>query len=128
MCAERAADLNDVEWTTRIENLKDAGARIFEVAVGADGRLSLAAVLHKLKELGIQSVMVEGGAQVIASFIAEDAHNPDGIIDTIILTIAPTFVGSEGVGYDIASVESSKFVHSQTITLGKDSVVALLRQ
>ncbi len=37
--------------------------------------------------------MVEGGAQVISSFMNA------GHIDNLIVTIAPTFVGHEGVGY-----------------------------
>jgi hypothetical protein len=40
--------------------------------------------------------MVEGGAQVIESFLAESSK---GVIDTVIVTVAPTFVGVDGVGY-----------------------------
>lgn len=42
--------------------------------------------------------MVEGGAQIIGSFFAEIEES---IIDSIIITVAPTFVGSEGVGYGV---------------------------
>jgi 2,5-diamino-6-(ribosylamino)-4(3H)-pyrimidinone 5'-phosphate reductase len=46
--------------------------------------------------------MVEGGAQVIESFLAESSReNPSGVIDTVIVTVAPTFVGVEGVGYGV---------------------------
>lgn len=53
-------------------------------------------VLQKLHELGIGSLMVEGGARVIASFFAH-AH----FVDSIIVTVAPKFVGIHGVGYGL---------------------------
>jgi len=49
-----------------------------------------------LHELGMRSLMVEGGAQVIASFFAATS-----VVDTVIITVAPTFVGADGVGYDV---------------------------
>ncbi|BGP53126.1 2,5-diamino-6-(ribosylamino)-4(3H)-pyrimidinone 5'-phosphate reductase [Rhodotorula sphaerocarpa] len=39
-----------------------------------------------------RSLMVEGGASILASFLAE----PD-LVDLVVVTIAPTFVGPEGV-------------------------------
>jgi len=50
--------------------------------------------------------MVEGGASVIGSFLAEAPINRDdgglgSIVDTVIVTVAPTFVGDDGVGYGI---------------------------
>lgn len=47
----------------------------------------------------VNTLMVEGGARVIASFLAENAAR--GIIDSIIVTVAPTLVGGEGVGYRV---------------------------
>jgi riboflavin biosynthesis pyrimidine reductase len=52
--------------------------------------------------------MVEGGASVIGSFLAA-ASSPQGtkngaqrsIVDTVIVTVAPTFVGDDGIGYGI---------------------------
>ncbi len=65
------------------------------------GLLLVSSVLQTLHELGVQSLMVEGGARVIGSFLAERDS-----VDTVIITIAPKFVGSQGVGYgvDIAQV------------------------
>lgn len=47
--------------------------------------------------------MVEGGAHVIKSFLAEP-----NTVNTIIITIAPSLVGSEGVGYgsDLTSIQA----------------------
>ena len=42
--------------------------------------------------------MVEGGASVIRSFL--DASQ-GGVVDTIIVTVAPTFVGEDAVGYGV---------------------------
>lgn len=42
-------------------------------------------------ELGGGSLMVEGGASIISSFL------DSGLVDLVIITIAPIFVG-EGVG------------------------------
>ena len=52
--------------------------------------------------------MVEGGASVIGSFLAA-ASSPQStkngaqrsIVDTVIVTVAPTFVGDDGIGYGI---------------------------
>ena len=42
--------------------------------------------------------MVEGGARVIQSFLAaEAAHH--GCIDMVVITVSPTLVGDDGVGY-----------------------------
>jgi 2,5-diamino-6-(ribosylamino)-4(3H)-pyrimidinone 5'-phosphate reductase len=40
--------------------------------------------------------MVEGGAQIIGSFLAESS-----VVDTVIITVAPTFVGVNGSGYAV---------------------------
>ena len=58
--------------------------------------LPIPAVLPALHELGIHSLMVEGGAQVIASFFATSS-----VVDSVIVTVAPTFVGADGVGYGL---------------------------
>ena len=48
--------------------------------------------------------MVEGGARIIQSFLAESPNA--SMIDTVIITVAPTFVGDDGVGYG-ANIASS---------------------
>jgi 3,4-dihydroxy 2-butanone 4-phosphate synthase/GTP cyclohydrolase II len=63
-----------------------AHARI-ERAPLAGERLHLPAVLARLGELGIASLMVEGGAAVITSFLAA------GLVSRLAITIAPVLVG-----------------------------------
>ena len=41
------------------------------VSMNARGHVNLAALLERLGALGIKSVMVEGGARIITSFLAE---------------------------------------------------------
>lgn len=49
-------------------------------------------ILQALKQQGIRSVMVEGGATVINALLAE----PE-LVDSVIVTIAPTWLGQGGV-------------------------------
>ncbi|EJU02594.1 hypothetical protein DACRYDRAFT_78429 [Dacryopinax primogenitus] len=73
--------------------LSELGAEVFEVPLLADGHLSLPAVLDLLYSKGIQSLMVEGGQRVITSFLAS------GLIDLLIVTVAPILVGPAGIGF-----------------------------
>lgn len=67
--------------------LEAAGARILRLPADADGRVSLPALLDRLGELGVNSLMVEGGARVITSFLSQQ------LASYVVLTIAPVFVG-----------------------------------
>jgi len=79
--------------------------------------------------------MVEGGAKVIQSFLAAAKHTPSstsddavgGVVDTIIITVAPTFVGRDGTGYgsNLVSTELPVLRHLTTQMFGHDVVVAL---
>lgn len=51
-------------------------------------------LLLKLRSNGLQSVMIEGGAQVINSLLAPEYMS---LIDSVIITIAPTWLGQGGV-------------------------------
>jgi 3,4-dihydroxy 2-butanone 4-phosphate synthase/GTP cyclohydrolase II len=67
--------------------LEAAGARVLRVPMNARGQVNLTALLERLGALGIHSVMVEGGARIITSFLAER------LVDHIVLTMAPRLVG-----------------------------------
>ncbi len=71
----------------RQQVLEAAGARVLRVPMNARGQVNLTALLARLGELGIHSVMVEGGARIITSFLAER------LVDHIVLTVAPRLVG-----------------------------------
>ena len=67
--------------------LEAAGATVLRLPASTDGRVDLAALLERLATLGVSSVMVEGGARIIASFLAQR------LVDRIVVTVAPRLVG-----------------------------------
>jgi GTP cyclohydrolase II len=71
----------------RQKALEQHGVKVVRVGIGADGGLDLREVLARLGEMGLVSVMVEGGAQVLMSFLRA------GLSDQALLTIAPVWVG-----------------------------------
>ena len=71
----------------RIEALKTAGATPLPCVTGRDGKIDLHALMAMLAEMQINSIMVEGGAKVITSFV----HSR--LIDQFIITVSPRLVG-----------------------------------
>ena len=76
----------------RAQELEAAGALILRVPLAEDAeadapRVSLPALLAGLHAQGIRSVMVEGGAGVITSFLAAR------LVDEVVLTVVPAFAG-----------------------------------
>ena len=67
--------------------LEEAGARILTLPAAKEGRVDLAALLTCLDTEGIGSLMVEGGARILTSFLEE------GLADYAVITIAPVFLG-----------------------------------
>ncbi|KAJ4983822.1 riboflavin biosynthesis protein RibD domain-containing protein [Stagonosporopsis vannaccii] len=76
--------------------LESVGGRVVvaDQQDGSKGRISWEFVLNVLGSEGIGSVMVEGGGVVINDLLApENIH----LVDTVIVTIAPTWLGKGGV-------------------------------
>lgn len=69
------------------ERLTAAGATIIRLPLVEDGRIDLAALLPQIKSMGYQSVMVEGGAEVITNMLATR------VVDQLVLAISPRLVG-----------------------------------
>lgn len=67
--------------------LEAAGAEVLALPAGDDGRVSLPALLDTLAARGVASIMVEGGAGVITSFLRAD------LADLAVLTVAPVLAG-----------------------------------
>ncbi len=67
--------------------LTAAGAQVLHVPVTAEGRVDLQQLMAELKQRGLRSVMVEGGATMITSILASR------LADQLLLTISPRFVG-----------------------------------
>jgi len=77
----------DAAGDTRRVALAEAGARFLVLSVDSNGHVDLRALLVHLGELGIDSLMVEGGASIITSFLRL------GLADRAVITIAPSFAG-----------------------------------
>jgi len=71
-------------------DLMDCGVRVLTVRAVGDGRPELEAAIEALKGEGLESVMVEGGGQVAASFLR------CGLVDRIEWFRAPLLLGAEG--------------------------------
>jgi 3,4-dihydroxy 2-butanone 4-phosphate synthase/GTP cyclohydrolase II len=69
--------------------LESAGGRVLRLPAGPDGQVDLNALLACLAGEGIVSLMVEGGAAVISSFLKAR------LVDRLALTIAPVLVGGQ---------------------------------
>jgi 3,4-dihydroxy 2-butanone 4-phosphate synthase/GTP cyclohydrolase II len=67
--------------------LQQAGAQLVPIPQVEGGTLDLEALLQALKAHGIGSLMVEGGAKVITSFLRQ------ALVDMLVLTISPRLVG-----------------------------------
>ena len=71
--------------------LIERGARILVIDTQAEGGISLRALLHKLGEQDIVSVMIEAGARLNRSALVAD------VVDKLYLFQAPRFLGPEAV-------------------------------
>ncbi|KAL2158990.1 hypothetical protein VTH06DRAFT_3021 [Thermothelomyces fergusii] len=74
--------------------LERVGGGYVAVPLGRAGRFEWEDVLAVLGRKGIGSVMVEGGGEVINSLLARDGS---ALVDSVIVTIAPTWLGRGGV-------------------------------
>lgn len=72
----------------RVENLEAHGARVIRLSCDHRG-ICLDPLLDALREHDLRSVMVEGGTKVITSFMRQH------LVDHLILTVAPMFVGGK---------------------------------
>lgn len=96
-----------------MQALKKSGATPLPCPTGHDGRIDLAALMGRLAEMKINSIMVEGGAQVITSFVNSR------LIDQFIITITPKLVGGLHVfnsrGLETATFLDLKKIHYQRL-------------
>lgn len=111
----------------RLERLEAAGAHVHSVAerAGAPGELDLEAVLARCGELGITSVLCEGGATLGASLLRERR------VDRLYLFVAPFTLGASGVKAfppDADAFDWSDFLPVFPPTLfGRDTLMVLDR-
>lgn len=108
-----------------MERLEVAGAHVHPVA-GGEGGLDLTAVLDVCWELGLRSILCEGGARLGTALLTED------LVQRLYLFIAPVALGQAGVaafGDRIAGVRWSGFAPGGEPELyGRDALLVLDRR
>ena len=100
--------------------LKNQGVIIIRVPNNEQGQLDLHATLQELYQIGITHLLVEGGAQVNASFLRSR------LIDQYIVYVAPKILGGAHsltpyTGEDIDSVDlAAQLVFDEVVRIGED--------
>jgi 3,4-dihydroxy 2-butanone 4-phosphate synthase/GTP cyclohydrolase II len=94
---------------TQVRVVENRGAEVIRCQRDRLDRVDLPNLLHLLGERGIRSIMVEGGSQVISSFI--EAR----LVDQMIITIAPRLVGGLPV-FDRPAVTNGSLLHLNPVT------------
>src|SRR3972149_2555424 len=69
------------------QGLEQSGVQVERQAANQSERVDLKTMLARLHEWGITSLMVEGGGQVMGSFLKEN------LVDRVAITISPMYVG-----------------------------------
>ncbi|KAF1957146.1 bacterial bifunctional deaminase-reductase [Byssothecium circinans] len=84
--------VGDVEGGRRAV-LEGVGGRFIKIE-SEEGRMDWGDALRVLGEEGVESVMVEGGGDVINTLLSPEHF---GLVDSVIVTMAPTWLGKGGV-------------------------------
>ncbi|HBG06711.1 MAG: riboflavin biosynthesis protein RibD [Geobacteraceae bacterium GWC2_58_44] len=74
---------------SRIDAVSSRGARVLSCRESA-GRVDLADLFRRLGELGVQSILLEGGSHLAGAALRA------GLIDSCMIFVAPKFVGGAG--------------------------------
>ena len=83
--------------------LQERGARILDIRSDEHGMLELTHLLALLAQSGIDTIMVEGGTQVISSFLSSSC------IDYLVVTIAPRYTTGRRV------ITEHRSMHAQAL-------------
>jgi len=104
----------------RQRRLEAAGARVLRLPSRAGGTVDLEALLRQLGAWGINSLMVEGGARIITSFLGRQ------LVDHLILTVVPRLVGGVHAVGNLGQFEPARFPGLRNVghqRLGEDLVL-----
>jgi 3,4-dihydroxy 2-butanone 4-phosphate synthase/GTP cyclohydrolase II len=104
----------------RQRRLEAAGARILRLPTMANGEVDLAALLARLAERDVNSLMVEGGARIITSFLASQ------LVDHLVLTVVPRLVGGLHAVGGLGQIDPAHFPSLRHVgyqQLGEDLVL-----
>ena len=101
------------------QRVVDRGGRLLTGRATRDGRVDLTHLLHQLYAEGVRSVMVEGGAAIIRSFLCER------LVDYAVITISPRFVGGlPALGVSALPGCAPRLCDWTTATLGGDLLIS----
>lgn len=113
----------DEHGKDKIEKIRRLGKEVLVLQGSADGRVDLTALMKKLTARGIASILVEGGAEVITSFLR------GGFANRIVIITAPLILGKgiEGIG-DLGIIDLKQAIRPtswEVRRIGEDVVFAL---
>jgi riboflavin-specific deaminase-like protein len=104
----------------RCAALEATGSTIWVLPPDKEGRVSLTALLDRLGGEVVNSLMVEGGSQVISSFFRER------LVDRAVLTIAPVFAAGYHAVRDLTTTDWQSLPRidgMQVVPVGGDLIV-----
>jgi GTP cyclohydrolase II len=104
----------------KIRILEQKGVMVVRVSSSDKGLLNLQEILAILGDLSVNSLMVEGGARIITSFLMEKAP------DFVVLTVAPVLVGGLRAVSDLGESDPNQFLRLENPGhkwLGKDLIL-----
>lgn len=104
----------------RRHRLEETGVRVLSLPLNDLGFIDLVPLLARLRQDGIRRVMVEGGGQVIHSFLACE------LVDLLVITLCPLLVGGVPALSDPAFTDAGRHPRLRRPTwvpVGEDLVV-----
>lgn len=101
----------------KAERLRSAGAQVIRIPLQEDGLIDFAHLFPRLKQMGYDSVMVEGGARVITNVLASR------MADHLLLAIAPRLVGGMRAVHPMNSLQRMPQLHDVHYQLMSGDVV-----
>jgi GTP cyclohydrolase II len=102
----------------RVAPLASRGARVLRLPAWPNGWVDLPALLEALGAAGVESLMVEGGARVLTSFLRAELG------DYAVVTIAPRLLGGLPVVGGLDHGRAPRLVSIASHRLGDDVVLA----
>jgi riboflavin-specific deaminase-like protein len=113
----------DEQGKDKIEKIQNLGKEVLLVQKDKDGRVALRPLLKALAERGIASVLVEGGAEIITSFLKEN------FVNRMVVITAPLILGKgiEAIG-DLGIIELERAIRPSSYEIkriGEDIVFDL---
>jgi len=113
----------DLKNNEHAKKLIQAGAKIFQIPTSNNQSqyLSIEHLLKSLVKLNISSVMVEGGASIIKSFLQSK------LVNRVILTIAPIFVGGlRPISEKDEQSSFPRFTNVKQFSMGNDVILSVI--